>query len=453
MTKCYVCAMSTKSHKTYRKEITLDKEISELRTIFQGVEDNRASNASHKLDDILMCGYAMFSLKYTSLLDFEQQTFVEKSNLMSVFGIEKVCSDVQLRAVLDKIDPSFVRNLFPQKFATLRKTGLLDEFGYKIGGVIHHIVACDGVQHFSSKKNGCTCCLTKEHKDGSCTYYHSMLCATLVHPAKREVFMMDVEPIIQQDGVEKNDCERNAAKRLQANMKNAYQKYQKQYNFLFVEDALYANAPHIEQLMANQFNYILNIKPDSHKTLFKYIAGKRARKELKTYATTTQDGIKHQFEYINNVLLCSSSPKLRVNFIQYTQTDKNGKKTTFTWVTDIKLAENKLIALMKAGRARWKVENETFNTLKNLGYNFEHNYGHGKDHLSTMFAYLMLLAFYIDQLIQACCHIFQQIEENIKTKIKLWSTIKSIFQTTFVNSVYDIYQYLATLFEFKILNF
>jgi Transposase DDE domain len=443
--------MGAKSHTTYRNEITLDNEISDLRKIFERVEDKRASNASHKLDDILMCGYSMFSLKYTSLLDFEQQTFVEKSNLKSVFGIEKICSDVQLRAVLDKINPVFIRNLFPKKFTTLRKTGLLDEFAYKIGSVSYHIVSCDGVQHFSSKKIGCTCCLKKEHKDGSCTYYHSMLCAALVHPNKREVFIMDVEPIIQQDGVEKNDCERNAAKRLQANMKTAYEKYQKQYNFLFVEDALYANAPHIEQLMDNKFNYLLNVKPDSHKTLFKYIEGKRARKELKTYSYT-ENGIKHQFEYINNVLLCNSSPKLRVNFIQYTQTDKNGKTTTFTWITDIKLAENKLIALMKAARARWKIENETFNTLKNLGYNLEHNYGHGKDHLSTMFAYLMMLAFYIDQLVQACCHTFRQIEEKIKTKVKLWNTIRAIFQTTFVNSVYQIYQHLATLFEIKLVK-
>ena len=441
--------MGAKSHQSYRSEINLDNEISALRKIFQGVVDKRASNASHKLDDILMCGYSMFSLKYTSLLDFEQQTFVEKSNLMTVFGIEKICSDVQLRAVLDKVDPLFIRNLFSRKFGTLQKTGLLDEFSYKIGGVSYHVVSCDGVQHFSSKKIGCPCCLKKEHKDGSCTYYHSMLCAALVHPDKREVFIMDVEPIIQQDGVEKNDCERNAAKRLQINMKTAYEKYQKRYNFLFVEDALYANAPHIEQLIHNGFNYLLNVKPESHKTLFKYIQGKRSRKELKTY-TYTENGIKHQFEYVNNVLLCCSSPKLRVNFIQYTQTDKNGKTTTFTWITNIQLAENKLIALMKAARARWKIENETFNTLKNLGYNFEHNYGHGKDHLATMFAYLMMLAFYIDQLIQACCHTFRQIEEKIRTKVKLWQTIKSIFQTIFVDSVYHIYQYLATLFEIKL---
>ena len=106
------------------------------------------------------------------------------------------------------------------------------------------------------------------------------------------------------------------------------------------------NAPHIETLIDNKFNYLLNVKPDSHKTLFKCIEGKRARKELKIY-TYTENGVKHQFEYVNNVLLCSSSPKLRVNFILYSQIDKNEKKTTFTWITDIKLAEHQRIVNFK----------------------------------------------------------------------------------------------------------
>jgi hypothetical protein len=441
--------MSAKSKEQYRKEINLDTEIVKLRSIFEEVKDKRAKNASHKLSDILMSGYAMFSLKYSSLHDFEQQNHVEKMNLEAVFGISKLCSDTQLRDVLDSVNPDFIRQLFPKKFATLQKMGVLDEFGHKIGGSVYLIVSCDGVQHFSSKKIGCNCCLTQKHKDGSVTCHHNMLCAALVHPDKREVFILDVEPIIQQDGTEKNDCERNAAKRLQENMGESYKKYQKQYNFLLVEDALYANAPHIEILESNHYSYILNVKPDSHKTLFAYIKGKRERKELKTFSYS-ENGIKHEFEYVNNVLLCNSSPTTRVNFIQYSQTDAKGKKTTFTWITNIKLAENKLVAIMKAGRARWKIENETFNTLKNLGYHFEHNYGHGKDHLSTMFAYLMLLAFYIDQLIQSCCHIFKKIEKNIATKIKIWTTIKAIFQTNYVFSINDIYRQIAFLFQFKL---
>ena len=457
LTKDYLCVMSAKSKKQYRAEVTMDSEIKSLQTIFEQVKDKRAKNTSHKLSNILMSGYAMFALKHASLLSFEKQNQVESANLKTVFGIERVCSDVQLRSVLDNVDPQFIRGLFPKKFDLLRKSGILDDFTFKIGSLSYLIVSCDGVQHFSSNSVNCACCLSQTHKNGTVSYHHNMLCAALVHPEKREVFIMDVEPILQQDGHIKQDCERNAAKRLQENMSEAYKKYQKQYLFLFVEDALYANAPHIENLELNHYHYILNVKPDGHKTLFKYIEGKRQRKELKKFSYSEKDGkntILHEFEYVNNVLLCNSSPTTRVNFVHYTQTvtnDKNiVKKTTFTWITNIKLSENKLVYIMKAARARWKIENETFNTLKNLGYHFEHNYGHGEQHLSTMFAYLMLLAFYIDQLVQSCCHIFQQIEANIITKIKLWETQKSIFQTTPCTSMEYLYRRIAWLFLINI---
>ena len=441
--------MGATSYAENRKAITMDKEIASLRTVFDTIKDLRAKNVSHKLSDIFMSGYAMFSLKYPSLLDFHEQTEFERENLKNIYNIKTVCSDDQLRRVLDAQDPDFIRQLFPQQFKKLKKVGLLKEYGYKIGSSTYLIVSCDGVQHFSSKTISCPCCLKQAHQNGTCTYHHNMLCAVLVHPERREVFTLNTEPIIRQDGTLKEDCERNAAKRLQKNMKLDYGAYQQDYKFLFVEDALYANAPHIKELLGNGFNYLLNVKPDSHKTLFAQIEGKRKRNQLNTFKTV-QNGITHEFEFTNNVLLCNAHPDVRVNFIQYQQTDKNGKKTTFTWITNITISSKNVFNLMKAARARWKIENETFNTLKNIGYRFEHNYGHGEDHLATMFAYLMLFAFYTDQLVQACCHIFKQIENKIRTKIRLWNTIKAIFQTTFCKSMNFIYLYVANLFAIQL---
>jgi hypothetical protein len=69
--------------------------------------------------------------------------------------------------------------------------------------------------------------------------------------------------------------------------------------------------------------------------------------------------------------------------------------------------ESNLMTLMRGARARWKIENETFNTLKNQGYHFEHNFGHGNQHLATVLMHLMMLAFLIDQIQQRCCRLFQ----------------------------------------------
>jgi hypothetical protein len=236
---------------------------------------------------------------------------------------------------------------------------------------------------------------------------------------------MDAEPIVNGDGHTKNDCELNAGKRMVKKLKKQYGSYQTSYNFIMVEDALYANGPHIEELSDKGFNYLINIKPDSHKTLFRQIEGRRKRGGLHSHGFKEKEE-HHYFEYSNSVRLNDSS-EVRCNYLRYTRTDKKGKKTTFTWVTNIKINKSRLIPLMKVGRSRWKIENETFNTLKNLGYHFGHNFGHGKGHLSTMFAYLMLLAFYIDQFVQYRCHTFKAIEQGIYAKKKLWESMKSVF--------------------------
>ena len=80
---------------------------------------------------------------------------------------------------------------------------------------------------------------------------------------------------------------------------------------------------------------------------------------------------------------------------------------------------------MKGGRSRWHIENETFNTLKNQGYHFEHNFGHGQQYLSSVFAYLMLLAFWVDQLQGLCCKLFQQAKAEMKSYVRLWERFRA----------------------------
>ena len=79
----------------------------------------------------------------------------------------------------------------------------------------------------------------------------------------------------------------------------------------------------------------------------------------------------------------------------------------FSWITDFALTTDIVEKIMRGGRARWKIEIETFNTLKNQGYHFEHNYGHGKKNLSVVLAMVMMLTFLVDQTQQLCCPLFQ----------------------------------------------
>jgi hypothetical protein len=185
--------------------------VSAVRGSFDQLRDFRAKNCSISLSDILMSVFAMFHLKYASLLDFDKQSKASISNLQTLCGIKQVGSDSCIRKVLDKLDWQLSRNIFIECFSYLKKLGLIKEYTYLKKYVL---VSADRVEYFSSKKIHCEGCLSKTHKNGEVTYHHSMLCAVIVHPGQSEVFIVGSEPIQCQDGEQKNDCERNANKRL-----------------------------------------------------------------------------------------------------------------------------------------------------------------------------------------------------------------------------------------------
>jgi len=100
----------------------------------------------------------------------------------------------------------------------------------------------------------------------------------------------------------------------------------------------------------------------------------------------------------------------------------------FSWVTDRNVKSSLLNLYVRGGRSRWRIENETFNTLKNQGYHMEHNYGHGKQHLCRVLVSLMLLAFLVDQVQQACCPLFQAVLARLKTRREVWDQLRSHFR-------------------------
>jgi hypothetical protein len=257
---------------------------------------------------------------------------------------------------------------------------------------------------------------------------------------------LDFEPILRQDGAKKNDCERNAARRLCQQLHERYDGLA----VLLVEDALYANAPPIRQISGYGWHYGLNVKLESHESLMKQFAGRRARGQVKELQQTDEDGVHHYYAWTNGLCLCESAVDVKVNFLLYEQTTADGKVKRWMWVTNLGLRANSVEKVMRAGRGRWKIENETFNTLKNQGYHFEHNYGHGQQHLATVLALVMLLAFLVDQIQQRCCGLFRQLWEGLGTKAKLWETLRSQFRILVFDSMGALYQHMASLYRLQL---
>ncbi len=330
-------------------------------------------------------------------------------------------------------------------FKKLRRLGVLKAYRYWRN---HIVVSVDGVEHFCSKKINCPHCLQRNHRNGSASFYHPMLSTAIVHPDKAEVFVLDNEPILRKDGKKKNDCEINAAKRLLKRFEDLYN----QVFMVLVFDALYACGPLVERLeKVLRWKYIIAIKPEGNASLFRQFNGRDKRKQVKWHTFTDQQG-QHRFGDTNDLTLNETHTHIRVNMLYYEWTNLKGEVKIFTWITNIRLTKTNVYKVMRMGRSRWKIENEAFNTLKNQAYNFEHNFGHGQQHLCTIFAYLMMMAFCVDQIQQYGCQHFKKLVKELKTRVKLWDAIRAVFKIVPCKNMELIFQYIAQMYLIQLDN-
>jgi len=424
-----------------RKHLSASGLFRLVRQRFAKIKDHRAENVTISLQDALTSAFAMFSLKDPSLLAFDERSKTD-GNLKRVYGLEQVPSDSQMRTILDDVDPETVRPSFKDVFRQAQRGKVLEKM-VSLGG---YLLSLDGTGYFSSKKIHCPHCLERKNaKTGEITYYHQMLGGAIVHPDWPEVIPLAPEPIIKQDGESKNDCERNAAKRFLAKLRQDHP----HLPLILVEDALSSNAPHIRELQKHDVRFILGVKEGDHAFLFNYVR-QAAQEGRVTTLEFKEKGVLHRFRFLNQVPLNGSNQGLLVNFVEYWEITSE-KTQHFSWVTDLTVSKWNVYHIMRGGRARWKIENETFNTLKNQGYHFEHNFGHGQNHLSVVFAMLMMLAFLVDQTQQLACRLFQAVLQKEGCRKRLWEHMRALFYTLEFSCMEDIWR--ALLYGYKITGF
>jgi hypothetical protein len=207
--------------------------------VFCQLPAHRKGNPEITLGDALMSALALCSLKAPSVLAFDKVRAEE--NLQSIYGIGRVPCATAMREILDPVAPAHLRPAFAGVLRHLQRGKALAEMIFVEGP---YLLALDGTGYFSSQEIHCNACLETHHRNGTVTYAHQMWGAALIHPDKREVIPLMPEPIVKQDGTEKNDCERNAAKR-------CVTKFRRDHPHLKVsvtEDSLSSNAPHMETL-------------------------------------------------------------------------------------------------------------------------------------------------------------------------------------------------------------
>jgi len=365
--------------------------------------------------DAAIAAFSVFFTQSPSFLDFQRTMKVSQgcSNAHNLFGMHLIPSDNHIRNLLDPIHPSMMFPLFSYAVDELNNAGYLDSYRSFNENLL---IAIDGTQTFSSSKIHCDNCSTTKHKNGKTTYSHTVVTPVIVAPGNPRVIPLEPEFITPQDGHEKQDCENAAAKRWLTT-------YGVRYSALGVTilgDDLYCKQPLCEAFLQENFNFILVCKPDSHKTLYEWVERLSVTGHVQTLEITRHKGKRHYtdtYRFVNQVPLRDGEGALKVNWCELITTRDDGVVTfKNSYATNHSITEANVVDIVRDGRARWKVENENNNTLKNHGYNLTHNFGHGKQNLSSLLVTFNLLAFLFHTLLDLMDSSYRRIREFLPRK-------------------------------------
>jgi len=184
-----------------------------------------------------------------------------------------------------------------------------------------------------------------------------------------------------------------------------------------------------ELILSKGFDFILVCKPDSHKTLYQWIEGVELN-EIDTLVVKRWTGKKHEidtYRFMNGVPLKDAKNALHVNWCELTTTLSNGDmiyKNAFA--TNFEIDKKNVEQIVADGRARWKIENENNNVLKNRGYHLTHNFGHGDNHLSSVLLTLNLLAFLFHTILNKVDTKYKLIRDNLPTRQTFFDDIRAL---------------------------
>lgn len=452
--------MSTATQEVVRPEdhipSALDgqKLLETIFDFFNRIPDPRPRQASvvYELHEVLKAAFAIFVLRFPSLLKFEEhlQEPALRQNIERIFQVSNLPSDTQMREILDDVAPRQLRIIFKYLIGMAVQSKALAQYKFYDG---KYLIAVDGTGFFSSSEIHCASCLESDQRKGTeKLYQHQMFCGAIVSPDHRTIIPLYPEQIGVDDGSHKNDCERNAAKRFIRQFREDFPRL----DAIILFDAIGGNIPQIEQIRFAGMSFIISVKPGSQKTLFKSAVSGAKRGEMKAHTVVDYIGDKvakmrtRKYFWINEVLLSNTDQEFTVNYVDFTETIEwvcKGKKKTeevhFGFITDFYLTKNNVEIIVKGGRTRWGIENDQFNTIKNRDFHFEHNYGHGYKYLSNFLATLMILAFLFDQLQQLGCKLFKRALLTSKRKLYFTEKIREATKWIHFESWQQLIHFLA----------
>jgi hypothetical protein len=392
----------------------------------------RGRNRQYHVRDAVLAAFSCFFLQSPSFLAFQRQMEEQqaRNNARSLFGVERLPTDDQIRNLLDPVPAERLADPFWTIYQALETAGHLPPDA----GSGTLLCSLDGTRYFGSRTVHCRNCSTTE--TGERTYsFHAVLLPALVWPGQSAVVVLEPEFIVAQDGETKQDCEQAAAKRWVTRQASHFAGR----SVTILGDDLYCNQPFCALLVEHKLHFILTCKPDSHEALYDDVAGLERLGAVEQRDERVWTGRGHErcvYRWVSGVPLRAEAPALLVQWCELTISDEKTGTIRYhnAWATDYPLTAATVAAICRAGRCRWKIENETINVLKNHGYHLEHNFGHGQAHLSHVLLLLTLLAFLWHTVLQMSDDAYQQLRQKAGARRTFFEKIRTLTEFFYFDS-------------------
>jgi len=406
-----------------KKHLGFSSLIKVFSKVMGSLSDKRAMNKSYSVHDTALCALACMYIQCPSLLSFQRklESRIKRNNLKTQFEIRETPKESQMREILDDVPCGAYDPIFKEYLTRLQRGNQLSAYVFEEGA---YLLPLDGTQYHYSTHVHCDQCLQQALRNGKTGYSHKVVQAAIVHPDHKQVIPMRPEEIKNSDGFTKQDCEINAAKRLMPILKKMHPRL----TYIRLGDSLYATAPFIRETLAQGDHFIFAVKAGDHSTLFE----KMKALDFYRHDEVDEKGRKFIYEWRSSVPLTAdeASPKVNIMKLRISTPQADGtNKVSYigTWITSLNITNLNVTKLVKGARCRWRIENECFNTLKNHGYEIEHNYGHGEKNLSFVFYITTLLAFYLHQILSLTDQLYQAVRQSYVTLKSTWQHIQSAF--------------------------
>lgn len=410
-----------------RRSLTVDGFIERLKG--RKLTDRRTGqNVQYEVNDAAQAAFAIFFMQSGSFLAGQRhlKQAKGKSNAETVFKMERIPTDTHIRNLLDPVAPEELSEEFRFLLDEMAASGYLKEWRV-LGGRL--AFSLDGVYYFSSQRISCRQCQQQQMNNGEIVYRHSAITPVVVAPDHAYVLPYVPEYIVPQDGVEKQDCEVNAAKR----WVQREQATLRRYRAVLLGDDLYSRQPLCQAVKGSGCDFIFVCHRESHPALYALVDAVVGLGRLPTITRrhwNGQHGEIWTYHYLHDVPLRNGQDALPVNWCELVISHEETGEILYRneWITSLYLDETTTPDVAACGRARWKSENENNNVLKNHGYHIDHNFGHGQQHLATTLLTLNLFAFLLHTIAQVADKIYQQVWRALGTRRTFFNDVEALMR-------------------------